>query len=577
MTSRDQPSPRVTFKETLPHPGISTSESSPAVNYQGILEQFKQFTRFPPHLAGKLEGICNSLHKVQHDLEEHHKQVGNLLQIVESRSQPQSISSMEVAEISSASPASPEVPQHLEPKTPQESNFEEVLAMRSSDWLQRPFGTDTQLETQLPWDNEPQFGQDILTEQLWQIFAGVHDESKDLRHRMTEQAPGLESKAPGSYEGRELCTEDASSNPTPNLPKTSTRPPNLSQEGSNSQGMPQEAVGKPFSFLKPISWDPEDFEDAWKRPDTMSLQSKRTAVPFKLEKKRTLEHGESVLATTVSSFTRHAFTCSRGGVKIWSLTGQMAKDRFHESHLPVQTPGAYLRTCLLSSNSRALLTGGYNLASVSVWDLAASSLHVKGELPCEGLSCQALAADLDDNLIFAGFSSGTVRVWDLRNHSVIRDFMAYPNGAKSMVVKNYNIWTGGLDACLRCWDQRMVKQLQEYQYESQIMSLTHSPQEDCVLLGMANGQQWLQHTSGDRTHVVGDNGSTVLGLKFSPFGQWWVSVGMDDLVSIHSMPTGMKVFQVPETSSIMCCDVSSNNRLIITGSGDHASVYQITY
>uniref|UniRef100_H0XL03 Transducin-like enhancer protein 6 n=2 Tax=Otolemur garnettii TaxID=30611 RepID=H0XL03_OTOGA len=237
----------------------------------------------------------------------------------------------------------------------------------------------------------------------------------------------------------------------------------------------------------------------------------------------------------------------------------------------------YLRTCLLSSNSRALLTGGYNLASVSVWDLAASSLHVKGELPCEGLSCQALAADLDDNLIFAGFSSGTVRVWDLRNHSVIRDFMAYPNGAKSMVVKNYNIWTGGLDACLRCWDQRMVKQLQEYQYESQIMSLTHSPQEDCVLLGMANGQQWLQHTSGDRTHVVGDNGSTVLGLKFSPFGQWWVSVGMDDLVSIHSMPTGMKVFQVPETSSIMCCDVSSNNRLIITGSGDHASVYQITY
>ncbi|KAK2086996.1 Transducin-like enhancer protein 6 [Saguinus oedipus] len=139
-----------------------------------------------------------------------------------------------------------------------------------------------------------------------------------------------------------------------------------------------------------------------------------------MEKMRVLVHGELVVAMAVSSFTRHVFTCGRRSIKVWSLTGQVAEDRFPESHLPVQTPGAFLRTCLLSSNSRSLLAGGYNLPSVSMWDLVAPSLHVKEELPCAGLNCQTLAADLDANLAFAGFTNGVVRIWDVRDQSVVR-------------------------------------------------------------------------------------------------------------------------------------------------------------
>ncbi|XP_069336683.1 transducin-like enhancer protein 6 isoform X3 [Eulemur rufifrons] len=576
MTSMDQTSP-TTLKGTSRHPGISTSKSSPAPSSQGLLNLMEQFSRCPPHLAAKLESICYSLQRVQEDLEGHHKQIGNILQMVESCGEHQESPSTGVAQIPPAEPTPPDTAPHLEAKTPQEWNFREVLATRSSDWLWWPFGAGAEQETRLSWDRQPRFWQDILTERLWQIFAGVHNETKDLARDMTEQAPGLESEGPGSCESEaEPGTEEASSHHAPGLPKTAARPPEGSPEESSSWGVAQEPAGRPCSLLKPISWDPEDFEDTWKRPDTLPGQSRRLAVPYKLEMMRTLEHGESVLAVAVSSFTRHVFTCSRGGVKVWSLTGQVAKDRFPETHLPVQTPGAYLRACLLSSNSRTLLTGGCNLAGVSVWDLAAPSLHVKDELPCGGLTCQALAANPDDNLAFSGFSSGTVRIWDLRDHSVVRDLTGYPNGAKSIVVKDHNIWTGGLDGFLRCWDQRMVKKPLEYRFESQIMSLSHSPQEDWVLLGMANGQQWLQDTHGGQTHMVGSSGGTILGLKFSPFGQWWVSVGMDD-VSIHSMPVGTMVFQVPETSSVMCCDVSSNNRLVVTGSGDHASVYQVTY
>lgn len=54
----------------------------------------------------------------------------------------------------------------------------------------------------------------------------------------------------------------------------------------------------------------------------------------------------------------------------------------------------------------------------------------------------------------------------------------------------------------------------------QIISLSPSPREDWVLVGTANGQQWLQSTLGGQKHMVGCKNSTILGLKFSPLGEW---------------------------------------------------------
>ncbi|KAM8925056.1 transducin-like enhancer protein 6 isoform 9-T13 [Lycaon pictus] len=411
-------------------------------------------------------------------------------------------------------PGAPTAPSSGTPR----SRLSDATATGSPHWPRRP-----------SWDSEPRFWQDVLTEQLWQVFAGTHEEGDQPWHRRTEPALGPET------------------------------------------------AGRACLFLKPILWDPEDFEDTWRRPDALPWQSKKSALPHRAQKMRTLRHGEPVLATAVSSFMRHAFTCGRGGVKVWSLVGQGLEDRCPESHLGVQTRRAYLRTCLLSSDSTTLLTGGHNLASVSVWDLTAPSLHVSRELPCVGLTCQALASSPRDSLAFAGFTDGTVRIWDLRDQSVVRDLPGHPPGAKSIAVKEQNIWTGGLDTCLRCWDLRTIREPLEYQFESQIMSLSPSPQEDWVLVGTANGQQWLQPTRGGQKHMVGCKDGIILGLKFSPLGQWWVSVGTDDLLGIYGMPAGTLVFQVPEATSILCCDVSPNNRLIVTGSKAHASVYQLTY
>lgn len=83
-------------------------------------------------------------------------------------------------------------PQHPGATPPQTSSlqdldFEDVLVMRSSDWFQRSprVNSDTvrQRDTQPCWDLEPQFSQDILTEQLWEIFAGTQDQGEHPRHR----------------------------------------------------------------------------------------------------------------------------------------------------------------------------------------------------------------------------------------------------------------------------------------------------------------------------------------------------------------------------------------------------------
>lgn len=97
-------------------------------------------------------------------------------------------------------------------------------------------------------------------------------------------------------------------------------------------------TGRPVTPRFPLlrCWDPEDFEVTWKRPDALPWQPKKLAVPHRMKLMRMLKHGESVLATAVSSFTRHVFTCGRSGVKVWSLVGQMVEDRFPVSHLRVQ-------------------------------------------------------------------------------------------------------------------------------------------------------------------------------------------------------------------------------------------------
>lgn len=53
----------------------------------------------------------------------------------------------------------------------------------------------------------------------------------------------------------------------------------------------------------------------------------------------------------------------------------------------------------------------------------------------------------------------------------------------------------------------------------QIMGLSPHPHEDFILVGLGNGQQWLQPTSGNLKQMVGCRENTILDLAFSPRGE----------------------------------------------------------
>lgn len=83
----------------------------------------------------------------------------------------------------------------------------------------------------------------------------------------------------------------------------------------------------------PRSWDSEVSESSWKRPGTSLWQSEGSIVPRELQKVRVLKHQELLLAVAVSSITRHVFTCSQSGIKVWNLMSQVVEDRHPDSHL----------------------------------------------------------------------------------------------------------------------------------------------------------------------------------------------------------------------------------------------------
>ena len=94
--------------------------------------------------------------------------------------------------------------------------------------------------------------------------------------------------------------------------------------------------------------------------------------------------------------------------------------------------------------------------------------------------------------------------------------------------------------------------------------------------------------------------SCVLSLKFAATGKWFVSTGKDNLLNAWRTPYGASIFQVTpqlcnwpvgrkspdrclfpqskESSSVLSCDISSDDKYIVTGSGDKkATVYEVMY
>ncbi|XP_051979713.1 transducin-like enhancer protein 4 isoform X2 [Xyrauchen texanus] len=338
-----------------------------------------------------------------------------------------------------------------------------------------------------------------------------------------------------------------------------------------SSSLPSSTGGKPaYSFhvsadgqMQPVPFPP----DALLGP----------GIPRHARQIHTLSHGEVVCAVTISTSTRHVYTGGKGCVKVWDISQPGSKSPM--AQLDCLNRDNYIRSCKILPDGRTLIVGG-EASTLSIWDLATPTPRIKAELTSSAPACYALAISPDNKVCFSCCSDGNIVVWDLHNQTLVRQFQGHTDGASCIDISNdgTKLWTGGLDNTVRCWDLREGRQLQQHDFTSQIFSLGYCPTGEWLVVGMESSNVEVLHVSKPDKYQLHLHESCVLSLKFAYCGKWFVSTGKDNLLNAWRTPYGASIFQSKESSSVLSCDVSPDDKYIVTGSGDKkATVYEVVY
>ncbi|XP_043474636.1 protein groucho-like isoform X2 [Leptopilina heterotoma] len=302
-------------------------------------------------------------------------------------------------------------------------------------------------------------------------------------------------------------------------------------------------------------------------------------IPRHARQINTLTHGEVVCAVTISNPTKYVYTGGKGCVKVWDISQGGSSSAKPVSQLDCLQRDNYIRSVKLLPDGRTLIVGG-EASNLSIWDLASPTPRIKAELTSSAPACYALAISPDSKVCFSCCSDGNIAVWDLQNQTLVRQFQGHTDGASCIDISacGSKLWTGGLDNTVRSWDLREGRQLQQHDFTSQIFSLGYCPSGEWLAVGMENSNVEVLHATKPDKYQLHLHESCVLSLRFASCGKWFVSTGKDNLLNAWRTPYGASIFQSKESSSVLSCDISTDDKYIVTGSGDKkATVYEVIY
>jgi groucho len=195
-------------------------------------------------------------------------------------------------------------------------------------------------------------------------------------------------------------------------------------------------------------------------------------------------------------------------------------------------------------------------------------------------ACYALAVSPDGKRLYSCCSDGVIQLWDLHNQKVIDKLAGHEDGASCIDLSHDGkyLWTGGLDNTVRSWDITQCRQVSEMEFSAQIFSLGCSPTDDYIAVGQENSRVEVLHANKADKYQINYHDSCVLSLKFASSGKWFISTGKDNAMNAWRSPYGANLLQQKESSSVLCCDISSNDKYLVTGSGDKkATLYEVKY
>ncbi|VDD76528.1 unnamed protein product, partial [Mesocestoides corti] len=72
--------------------------------------------------------------------------------------------------------------------------------------------------------------------------------------------------------------------------------------------------------------------------------------------------------------------------------------------------------------------------------------------------------------------------------------------------------------------------------------------------------------------------SCVLALRFAHHADWFITTGKDHQVNAWRTPYGACLLETKEAASVLTCDISPDDKFVVTGSGDkRANLYEVIY
>ncbi|XP_049719959.1 transducin-like enhancer protein 7 [Loxodonta africana] len=298
-------------------------------------------------------------------------------------------------------------------------------------------------------------------------------------------------------------------------------------------------------------------------------------IPHGSWKVGTLCHGGKVYAVAISRSTQHVYTCGSRYIRVWDESALHAWNETPLDQLDFQDHRSCVLTCKLLPDEQSLITGGL-FQTLTLWDLAPSP-RIRAQLASTGSKCFSLVISSDAHICLACFK-GFVEIWDLQNQIMIRKHQVPVNGSRCVDITGDMFWTGGEDGNLYSWDLRTYQKLQKYDLNHEILGITHDPSEEWVLVGLRTSDVIIQHTHREEKFKMNIHlrDSSHYNLKFASCGSYFVAT-MDESIYSLSAPSLQRLFQVEESSEILCCDMSSDNQYLITGSKESATVYQFLY
>ncbi|KAM4833722.1 transducin-like enhancer protein 7 [Thomomys bottae] len=347
-----------------------------------------------------------------------------------------------------------------------------------------------------------------------------------------------------------------------------------------SEGEPKDKTGPSFlpeaTFGQPYM-SPSLSRDVWSFLRTIPpvpAEVKVRRAPGDFCKVGMLHHGKRVSAIAVSRAPHHVYTCGSGYIRVWDDSALHASDRAPQAQLDFQNRQNRVLTCKLFPDEQSLITGGV-AQTLTLWDLAPTP-QVKAQLASTGPICYSLAISSDAHICLACFK-GFVEIWDVQNQILIRKHEVPVYGSRCVDITGHKFWTGGEDTILYSWDLRSYQRLQQHHLSNEILCITHDPGEEWVLAGLKMSDIVILHAHREeKFKAVIQRYTHHHNLKFASCGTYFVST-QDESIHCIEAPTLQRLFQTEESSDILCCDISSDNKYLVTGSKNTATVYQLLY